>query len=208
MARILISLVLAASLLPGTVAADERPAKGKLLVATEVIHGDLFTRTVVLLLHYDASGAVGLVINRPTGVHPQELLADDEEIAAYDGTLYWGGPVDMNSVRAVLRSATPPPNAEPVVGTVYLLPYADALAEVSVGTSQLRFFIGMASWAPGQLNHELVRGSWVVVPATDERIFAQDPRLLWQRLAPHEVFRAASGGAGGDLSPIAGSSDR
>ena len=38
------------------------PAKGKLLVATEEVVGSSFARTVILLLHHDESGSLGLVI--------------------------------------------------------------------------------------------------------------------------------------------------
>jgi len=184
-------LLLAACLLPGAGTADERPAKGKLLVATEQIHGDLFTQTVVLLLHYDETGAVGLVVNRPTDVAPGELLPDDDEIAAYDGTLYWGGPVEMDSIRALLRSDTPPQSAESIAGSVYLVPFDDAFADLSAGAARLRFFIGVAGWAPGQLELELAAGSWTVAPATDDRVFAKDPAALWHRLAPRQELRAA-----------------
>ena len=51
-------------LLPAALAADQRPAKGKLLVATEVVRGEAFAKTVVLLLHYDENGAAGIVVNR------------------------------------------------------------------------------------------------------------------------------------------------
>lgn len=195
MTRILISLLLAFGLLPATAVADEAPAKGKLLVATELIRGDLFVHTVVLLLHYDETGAVGLVINRPTDVEPRELLPDDDAIASYDGTLYWGGPVEMDSIRALLRSDTPPQSAERIAGSVYMLPFHDALAEVAGGKAHLRFFIGIAGWAPGQLELELAAGSWTVAPATDDRIFAKDPTTLWHRLAPRQELRAAYDGA-------------
>jgi len=195
MTRILISLLLAFGLLPATAVADEAPAKGKLLVATELIRGDLFVHTVVLLLHYDETGAVGLVINRPTDVEPRELLTDDDAIASYDGTLYWGGPVEMDSIRALLRSDTPPQSAERIAGSVYMLPFHDALAEVAGGKAHLRFFIGIAGWAPGQLELELAAGSWTVAPATDDRIFAKDPTTLWHRLAPRQELRAAYDGA-------------
>lgn len=198
MNRVLICLLLACALLPGTAPADEAPAKGKLLVATELIRGDIFVHTVVLLLHYDETGAVGLVINRPTDVEPRELLADDDDIASYDGTLYWGGPVEMDSIRALLRSDTPPRSAERIAGTVYMLPFHDALTELSGGTAHLRFFIGIAGWAPGQLELELAAGSWTVVPATDDRIFAKDPSTLWHRLAPRQELRAATAGTVGD----------
>jgi len=194
----LLFIALAVGLLPATAVADEAPAKGKLLVATELIRGDLFVHTVVLLLHYDETGAVGLVINRPTDVEPRELLPDDDAIASYDGTLYWGGPVEMDSIRALLRSDTPPQGAERIAGSVYMLPFHDALAEIAVGKAHLRFFIGIAGWAPGQLELELAAGSWTVAPATDDRIFAKDPTTLWHRLAPRQELRAAYDGAGPD----------
>jgi len=191
MYRFLTLLLLTVCLQPGTAAADERPAKGKLLVATELIRGDIFVHTVVLLLHYDETGAVGLVINRPTDVAPRELLPDDDEIADYDGTLYWGGPVEMDSLRALLRSDSPPDSAERIADSVYLVPFDDALADLSGGVARLRFFIGIAGWAPGQLELELAAGSWTVAPATDDRVFAKGPAALWHRLAPRQELRAA-----------------
>ena len=61
-------------LLPAMAGADQRPAKGKLLVATELVQGEIFARTVILLLHYDKDGAIGIVVNRPTEIEPGELL--------------------------------------------------------------------------------------------------------------------------------------
>ena len=101
-------LLLAACLLLDTVAAAEAPAKGKLLVATEVIRGDIFVQTVVLLLHYDKTGAAGLVVNRPTEVELDELLKEPGEYSDYGGRMYWGGPVQMNSIRALMQADSPP----------------------------------------------------------------------------------------------------
>ena len=46
-------LVVAACLFPATAGADQKPGKGKLLVATELVGGEFFAETVILLLHYD-----------------------------------------------------------------------------------------------------------------------------------------------------------
>ena len=95
----------AACLLPALQpSADPSPATGRLLVATEQLGGDIFVQTVILLLHYDEAGAVGLVVNRPTEVGMDELVADDDVIYAYTGPIYWGGPVEMNSLSALMKS--------------------------------------------------------------------------------------------------------
>lgn len=198
MIRIVTWLVLAACLLPAAAGAEQRPAQGKLLVATEQVVGEIFAQTVILLLHYDAAGAIGLVVNRPTEVEPGELLADEEAIAGYSGTIYWGGPVQMNSLRALLRTNTPPEGALQVVDSVHQLPIDDVLEDVPLDLASLRFYIGYAGWSAGQLDRELERGDWHVVPASDELVFAEDPGPLWRRLTPVSEYRAAVNAA----SPI------
>ncbi|MDH4005200.1 MAG: hypothetical protein OEV32_10165, partial [Gammaproteobacteria bacterium] len=62
MIRIPTWFVFVAWLLPVGAIADQVPAQGKLLIATELVQGELFEQTVVLLLHYDETGAFGLVV--------------------------------------------------------------------------------------------------------------------------------------------------
>ena len=183
-------LVLAAWLLPVTAVAD-RPAKGRLLVATEVVQGEVFAKTVILLLHYDEHGAMGIVVNRPTDVELHEVLADVEVFSAYPGTLFWGGPVRMHSLRALLRTDSPPEGAEAIVGSVYQVPIDDNLKDWA-DPARLRYYIGYAGWSAGQLDRELARGSWLVVSASDDHVFSKEPRALWKRLSPPSEHRAAT----------------
>ena len=141
MVKTLTWLVLIAWLLPAAASAAEVPAQGKLLVATELVEGELFAETVVLLLFYDETGAFGLVVNRPTDVSPDELLADEEGIADYDGTLFWGGPVQMDSLRALLRTDEPPEEAEKILDSVYLVSLEDALQQGPTDPARLRDLI-------------------------------------------------------------------
>ena len=87
MSRILTWLVVAACWLPVAGGAAESPARGNLLVATELVRGDIFVQTVVLLLHYDETGAMGLVVNRPTELGMDELVVDDDAISGYSGPI-------------------------------------------------------------------------------------------------------------------------
>lgn len=192
MLRFLTWLIAVSWLLPGSVDADPRPAQGKLLVATELVEGELFAKTVVLMLHYDDTGAFGLVVNRPTEVKPEEVLGDEETIAGYSGTLYWGGPVHMDSLRALMRTDDPPEGAEKILESVYLVSFEDALEQAPADAAGLRLFIGYAGWAPGQLDYEMARGSWRVLPASVDLVFAEEPSKLWKRLAPAPEERAAA----------------
>lgn len=189
MKRIVTALLAAAWLLPTAASADRPPAKGRLLVATEQVQGIVFSQTVILLLHYDATGAMGIVLNRPTDIAPGEVVDDGDAFSDYDGTLYWGGPVQMNSLRALMRTDTPPPLAEAVIDAVHLVPIDDELEKTRANPADLRLFIGYAGWSAGQLDRELARGSWHVLPASDDIVFTDDPHALWQRLVPPAVER-------------------
>jgi putative transcriptional regulator len=180
-------------LLPAVAGADQRPAKGKLLVATELVRGDHFAETVVLLLHYDDTGAMGIVVNRPTVIETGELLADLDDIHDYSGKLFWGGPVGMNSLRVLLRTDTPPEGADAIVDSVHYVAIGDWLKDAPMDLASLRFFIGYSGWTAGQLDREMALGSWHVVPASDEHVFAEDPRILWKRLTPPREHRVSAG---------------
>ena len=184
-------LVAVAALSPVAASGETRPAQGKLLVATETVQGEMFAKTVVLLLHYDETGAFGLVVNRPTDLRPEELVSEEDALAGYRGTLYWGGPVQMDGLRALLRTDEPPKSAEKIIESVYLVSIDDALELDSTDPDTVRLYIGYAGWAPGQLDHELARGSWLVLPGTDKRVFDAEPASLWKRLAPAVEERAA-----------------
>ena len=67
---------------------------GQLVVATPQLGDPNFSRTVVLLLQVDEDdGALGLVLNRPTGTGVDEVLPDWLELAADPPVVFAGGPV-------------------------------------------------------------------------------------------------------------------
>jgi len=192
MSRFLKLLALACCAIASGVSADPGLDKGKLLVATDGVSGGAFAESVVLLLHHDESGALGLVVNRPTEAVPEEALPELEGLAGYQGALFWGGPVQMYTMRALLRTDSPPDNTIHIVDAVYLAHADEALLKSASNASVLRFYIGYAGWAPGQLEHELARGSWHVVTATEEHVFAENPDEVWQTLLPPREYRAAN----------------
>ncbi len=184
-------LALACCVISHGINAEDDLGKGKLLVATEVVQGRAFAESVILLLNYDATGAVGLVVNRPTEALPAQALPELAGIDRYEGTLYWGGPVELFTLRALLYSDAPPDNAVPIFDTVHLAPLDENLLDGASSNANLRFFVGYAGWAPGQLEQELAFGSWHIVAATEALVFADDPGGIWRMLLPPPVRRVS-----------------
>ena len=162
---------------------------GDLLVATPALLDPNFERTVVLLLDLDEGGALGVVLNRPSGVPVGEVLPDWTDVAGEPDVLFQGGPVSTDSALAVgsYGSLGDDPDEEPVgfrrlyddVGIVDL----DTPTEiVAPALSGMRIFAGYAGWGEEQLVAEILEGSWFVVPSVPDDLFGQDPEGLWRRV--------------------------
>ena len=80
------------------VAAEAAGLSGQFLVATDELQDPRFVRTVVYVVHHDAGGAMGLIVNRPIG---DASLADLLERLGMEGKginaeilVHFGGPVE------------------------------------------------------------------------------------------------------------------
>jgi putative AlgH/UPF0301 family transcriptional regulator len=161
-------------------------AVGKFLVASRDLGDPNFAKTVILLVHYTADqGAVGLVVNRATDVPISRVFQEFMEAKGRTDPVYVGGPVELNSVLALLKTASKPENATRVFGDVYLISNKDALKATlasGVEASMFHAYVGYAGWSGGQLQHEVELGAWHIMAADAAMVFQSDPDSVWPRL--------------------------
>lgn len=161
-------------------------AKGALLVAGPDLFDPNFQRTVILLIDVGAEGAMGLIVNRPTGRPLARSVPELEDLEDHAGELYIGGPVEPWRVSALLRGPSAPATAVRVLNDVYLSADVDALEEMLSRASRsrsLRVYAGYAGWGPGQLEGELMRGDWHLVRGNAAAVFDKEPQALWRELS-------------------------
>lgn len=154
---------------------------GMLLVATPALQDPNFADTVVLLLDVDDNGALGVVLNRPSGVPVAEVLAGWADAVAEPDVLFHGGPVSTEGALAValLRSDDDVPVGFREVSGLLGIVDLDTPTELIDGSlSGLRIFAGYAGWGVDQLEGEIREGSWYVVPGEAADIFRDDPTGL------------------------------
>ena len=72
-----------------------------------------FAETVILLVHYDEEGVVGLILNRRTDVPLSRVLKGIKAAKDRSDLVYLGGPVEIPSVFALLQSPAKVEGAEP-----------------------------------------------------------------------------------------------
>ena len=105
------------------------PGRGMFLVAAPTLRDPNFARTVVLLLEYDETGALGLVINRPTEASLHDVLVTPLPNSE-DHTVFAGGPVEFRRLIALLRSPVAVDGAERLFGDVHASASMDTLRRV------------------------------------------------------------------------------
>ena len=191
MSRFFRTLILACCIVASGANADDDLGPGELLVATELVGGLAFAETVILLLSYDENGALGLVVNRRTEAKPAEVASDVDGIEEYEGSLFFGGPVQMHTLRVLLHTKSPPAAAVQIFGNIYLGRLDESLVQSDADESNMRFYIGYAGWAPEQLEQEMVEGSWNIVTATEDIVFADDPEAVWKKLLLPDLYRVS-----------------
>jgi putative transcriptional regulator len=160
---------------------------GKLLVATEQMPDPRFAETVIYMVGHDAEGAMGVVINLAleTMAVADILRGFGEDASGAEGErrILAGGPVFPDR-GFVLHSADYGGEATITVdGEFAFTPGIGALRDTVEGSGPARalVFLGISSWGPGQLEGELLRAGWAVVPADPEIVFDDDLDSKWQR---------------------------
>lgn len=170
---------------------------GRLLVATPSTGGDVFTRSVVLMLHHSEDGAHGVVLNKPLGTDITSVLPDWQDYLSPPELLFQGGPVSLDTA---LGLASLPGDGQidgvvSVFGSVGVVDLDHDAPSVGGAVARFRVFAGYAGWGPGQLEDELDRDAWYVVDAEIGDVFTDDPDDLWSEVLarqPGSVAWAAS----------------
>jgi putative transcriptional regulator len=165
-----------------------KSVQGQLLVASPRLADPNFYHSIVLMIQHDEGGALGLILNRPLDITVRQALAESIEVDCHvEGVLHQGGPCE-GPLTVV--------HGESAASQVKVLPDVHFTAErgqieslLSFGGEKLKCFVNHSGWGPGQLEEELEGGSWLVVPATADRVFSGD-RRQWSRLVAEATLTA------------------
>jgi putative transcriptional regulator len=173
----------ASSAPPGKDPEVRRLKPGVFLYASPDLQEPNFSKTVVLLVEYGPKGAMGLVINRPTQWNASEALKDANRLRKV--VVYWGGPVQTDTVFGLVRTARPPKAAVRVLDDVFLTgkrkDLEAAVREDAAGTRE-RVYVGYTGWGAGQLEEEVLRNGWIVATGDADAVFSKRPEDVWDRV--------------------------
>jgi putative transcriptional regulator len=144
-----------------------------------------FGESVTYICQHDAAGALGIVINKPTGVTLDEICTRmDIDISSGAHTslpVLSGGPVEP-ARGFMLHDATHEYEGTiPIDDSIRLTVSRDALEALARGDGPERvlFALGYAGWGQGQLEAELAANSWLSVQASARILFETPFEERW-----------------------------
>ena len=174
---------------PGKPAAEGAKAEGltgQLLVARPEMNDPRFSRTVIYMVRHDASGALGLIVNRPFKEIPIAVLMDrlglDHEGVRGSIRMHYGGPVDPGRVFVLHTADYRSEGTQVIAGGIALSEPPGVLRAIGTGAGPSRalLVLSYSGWGPGQLESEIKAGGWIAVPADPTLVFDDDDRT-WER---------------------------
>ena len=157
------------------------PGPGILLIADPFLKDPNFLRTVVFLCEHKEEGSLGFVLNRKYENTLDELIPELED---HKLPVYYGGPVQMDTIHFLHQYPDEIPGGEEVIKGVYWGGDFERVVEMlkngEASPDKIRFFIGYSGWSDGQLANELNDKSWLTVAGTRKLIFHHEHTEIWK----------------------------
>lgn len=165
------------------------------MLATPPLDDPNFDRTVIYVLEHHDEGALGLVLNRPSGEELTEPLDAWTALQSTPSRIFSGGPVEPEALIALARTEHPLDEEEEHLAPLNAdIASADLAADPTLlidAISALRVFRGYAGWGPGQLEDEIDAGAWVVLDSEPTDLFSPEPEDLWRTVLRRQPGRLA-----------------
>ncbi|RZS37627.1 putative transcriptional regulator [Herbihabitans rhizosphaerae] len=157
---------------------------GTLLVAAPSLSDENFRRTVVYIIDHREEGTLGVVLNRPSEVPVDEVLPSWGAFVSEPRSVFVGGPVERKTALclAMLRTGENAATTSGLIavrGPIALVDLDADPAELVDRFRGIRVFAGYAGWDVQQLEGEISRGDWFVVPGLPADVLASPEADLW-----------------------------
>lgn len=156
--------------------------KGKILISTPDVSGDIFSRSVLLMIDHNENGAFGLILNKKN----TEISRNMQGIFGFPVEVYEGGPVENNKIFFIVKGNPVPEHFEEINQDYYITEDVEKIvAEIVEGRlslSNVKIFSGYSGWAAQQLESEIHRKMWTVVDVYNLDYTTPNDQGLWKNI--------------------------
>ncbi len=161
---------------------------GKLLIATPLLNGSCFEKSVVYLCAHNNTGAMGILVNLTlNNMKYSDLLKEvgirDSEINCSELPIYFGGPVEAGKGFILHTNDYHSFSTQLIKDNISLTSTVDILKDMASGRGPNKKIIalGCAGWGPGQIEKEIKENAWITIPANENLVFGENNKYKWQQ---------------------------
>lgn len=150
------------------------------LIAMPQLDDPNFSHALTYICEHNASGALGIIVNRPLHITLQDVLQhlgldahpEEHSQATYDW-VYAGGPVQTDRGFVLHSPEASWDSSIAISESICLSTSLDILKAIGQGQGPRDFLValGYAGWGAGQLEKEVAQNAWLTVPANPDIIF-------------------------------------
>lgn len=160
---------------------------GKCLVAMPNIADDRFENSLIYICSHTKDGAMGFIVNKKLQEFSFADLASQlpiKTVKPVEGIeLHQGGPLER--VRGFVIHSTDYVKEDTIVidDKIAISSSIDVITDIAFGLGPKDNIIalGYASWAPQQLEQEIINNTWLVVEPDNELVFRTKDEDKWQK---------------------------
>ncbi len=158
---------------------------GKILIANDTHSASIFYQSCILLCVHDATGAMGLILNKPeSDIRLNDLLEQIDvpiQTSHQNPHIYMGGPVDSTHGFILHESSYAESSTAQIDDTFSLTATVGILSQIVQGSGpqQYKIALGYAGWKKGQLEAEIKDNKWLCVDASQDLVFQTPNDTMW-----------------------------
>lgn len=156
--------------------------KGKILISTPDISGDIFSRSVVLILQHDDEGAFGLILNKKNQTMSNGLL----NVLGFNIEVYEGGPVENDKIFFIIKGDYLTENFVEINSEFYMTEdiesIVSAIIDGRLSIENVKVFSGYSGWSPKQLDQEVLNKYWTPVEIYNLDYTSPNDQTLWKKI--------------------------
>ncbi len=156
--------------------------KGKILISTPDVSGDIFSRSVVLMVDHSENGAFGLILNKKN----EDVSRGVARLLGFDVDVYEGGPVENDKTFFIVKGEAVNDFHLKINENYYLTEDTETIIEQllnhTLDVQNVKVFSGYSGWAAKQLEGEIQRKYWTVVDIYDLDYTLSNDHNLWKKI--------------------------
>ena len=161
----------------------------QLLIAMPTLGDENFAQSVTLICDHSASGALGLILNKPLQMDMGEIFRQLQIDMAGEATgrrpVLRGGPVQADRGFVVHRAGGQWESTLRVSDAIHVTTSRDVLRAIARGEGPGDAFLvlGYAGWESGQLEDEIRANAWITAPVEPKLVFEVPFEKRWNAAA-------------------------